>query len=390
MNSQEFESVRQAALRALAPIRFINSNTKADKHFLLNGKKAEAGRQLPPYYLVYFLLVDLLGFKNLGRFEKIDWSVPIDFNGQAYIVEHGKFGLNLFAHDPEKEKTAIDEIVARINKAVKSARPYFDFLAFQAVEQSKINVKNNSIPLRDRYDFLKNQYDMKLIEIKLLDEAYAFNLKQRQLPFGMYLGFPSSCKKDEANWLAISAIEAFFSWTEHVMIHVAVLIGAVNSAREVADLAADDWPKKFKSIFNLKISVEKNLFDRALSLRQDLRNFIAHGAFGKRGEAFTFHSTAGAVPVLLPHKRGSDKFSLSEQLDFDTVAAFEVIESFTSLLWAGDRAPARLYVQESRLPTIMTFVSNGSYRAAMVSLESMRQLIDELTDQIDRATNMDW
>lgn len=390
MNSEELELVRQAALRALAPIRPTDSNTKADKHFLLNGKKTEAGRKLPPYYLVYFLLVDLLGFKNLGRFEKIDWSVPIDFNGQAYLVEHGKFGLSLFAHDPEKEEASAKEIVVRINKAVKSARHYFDFLALQAVEQSKINVLNNSIPLRNRYEFLRSEYDSKLEEIKLLDEAHAFNLKQRQLPFGMYLFSPSYSKKEEANWLAISAIEAFFSWTEHVMIHVAALIGAVSSAREVSDLAADDWPKKFKAAFNLKDPTEKTLFDRALSLRQDLRNFIAHGAFGKQGEAFSFHSTAGAVPVLLPHKRGSKKFSLSEQLDFDTHAAFDVVRDFTSLLWAGDRAPARLYVQESRLPTILTFAADGTYRDAMVSLESMKELIDKLTYQIDQAANMDW
>ncbi len=390
MNSGDIESVRQAALRALAPIRPTDSNTKADKRILLIGKETEAGRQLPPYYLVYFLLVDLLGFKNLGRFEKIDWSVPVDFNGQAYLVELGKFGLRLVAHDPNKEEAAAKEIVVRINKAVKAARRYFDFLALQAVEQSKINVVNNSIPLRARYEFLRVEYCSKLEEIKLLDEARAFDVKQQKLPFGMYLFSSSHSKREEASWLAISAIEAFFSWTEHVLIHVAVLGGEVKSAREVADLAADDWPRKFKAAFNFKDKAEKIVFDRALSLRQDLRNFIAHGAFGKQGEAFSFHSSAGAVPVLLPHKRGSKKFSLSEQLVFDADAAFDVVEEFTNLLWAGDRAPIRLYVQDSGLPTILTFAADGTYKAAMVSLEAMKELIDQLNYHIDLAANMDW
>lgn len=162
MNPVELEAVRQAALRALAPIRPTDSNTKADKKFLLNGKRTEAGKHLPPYYLVYFLLVDLLGFKNLGRFEKIDWSVPIDFNGQAFLIEHGKFGLSLFAHDPEKEEAAAQEITIRIKKAVKSARRYFDYLALLAVDRSEINVINNSIPLRERYEFLKGEYNSKL------------------------------------------------------------------------------------------------------------------------------------------------------------------------------------------------------------------------------------
>lgn len=206
----------------------------------------------------------------------------------------------------------------------------------------------------------------------------------------MWMVFTSHNKKEEANWLAISAIEAFFSWTEHVLIHVAILGGAVNSAREVADLAADDWPKKFKAAFKLQDSSEKALFDRSLSLRQDLRNFIAHGAFGKQGEAFSFHSTAGAVPVLLPHKRGSKKFTLSDQLDFDTKAAFEIIEEFINLLWSGDRSPARLYIQESRLPTILTFAADGTYKTAMTSLDSMIKLIERLTNQMEQAANMDW
>ncbi|MDN3220726.1 hypothetical protein [Pseudomonas nunensis] len=390
MKLEDLEAIRRSAWRALGPIRPTDSNTKADKNFLLNGKKTNAGRDLPPYYLVYFLLVDLLGFKNLGRFEKIDWSIPIDFNGQAYLVEYGKFGLNLFAHDPEKEEHAAREITIRIQKGVKASRLFFDFLASQAIERSEINVVNNSIALHDRFEFAKDLYISKCAEIKHRDNEYALKRKQRELPFGFYIGPPSSNLKEEANWLAISAIESFFSWTEHVLIHLAILIGSVVSAREVADLATADWSKKFKTVFKLNDKKEKTLFDEALSLRQELRNFIAHGAFGKQGEAFSFHSTAGAVPVLLPHNRGSKKFSLGEQLEFDADVAFDIINVFIQALWSKERAPAHLYIQMSRLPTILTFVTDGTYARAMTSLESMEELIEYLSNMVDQAANMDW
>jgi hypothetical protein len=67
----ELEKVRQYARRAIAPIRPTDENTEAEDKFLFTATKMEASRDLPAAYLVLFLFVDLLGFKDLGRFEKI-------------------------------------------------------------------------------------------------------------------------------------------------------------------------------------------------------------------------------------------------------------------------------------------------------------------------------
>lgn len=390
MIDEKFELIREMAWRALGAIRPVNSNTKADKHFLFNSKQTDAGRQLPPYYLVYFLLVDLLGFKNLGRFEKVDWSVPIDFNGQAYLIEHRKFGLCLLAHDPYIEQVAAEEIVIRIKKAVKVAVPYFDWLASQAIERSEVNVVNNSIYLHGRYEFLRALYSSKLNHIARRNKKVTKNNDDMDFHSWISLASCTHGLQQEANWIAISVIEAFFSWTEHVLIHIAILIGNVTSAKSVADLAIADWAKKFQSVFKLGDKSEKALFDRILSLRQELRNFIAHGAFGKQGEAFSFHSTAGAVPVLLPHKRRSKKFIFGDYLQFDAEAALKTIDEFTCILWAGEREPARVYVHESGLPTILTFAADGTYISAMTSVDSMENLVEYLSNLSDQASNMDW
>lgn len=390
MSVENFELIQKMARRALGPIRPTDANTKADKHFLFNGKQTEAGKQLPPYYLVYFLLVDLLGFKNLGRFEKIDWSVPIDFNGQAYLIEHRKFGICLLAHDPQTEQRAAEQIVIRIKKAVKLALPYFDWLAAQAIERSEVNVINNSIYLYGRYDFLRNLYNSKLDHSEKQNKKNIRN--NDEMDYNSWITLASSMhrRKLEANWVAISVIEAFYSWTEHVLIHIAILTGNLTSAKDVADLAIADWTTKFKRVFKLNESSEKILYDRVLALRQDLRNFIAHGAFGKQGEAFSFHSTAGAVPVLLPHKRRSKKFTFGDHLQFDAEDAMKTIDDFCRILWICEREAARVYIQESGLPTILTFVTDGTYISAMTSTESMTDLVEYLSNLAEQASNMDW
>jgi hypothetical protein len=270
-------------------------------------------------------LVDLLGFRKLGQFEKVAWSVPIDFHGQGYLVEHRKLGLGLFAHEPEKEEAAAKEIVIRIQRAVRTARPFFDWLAAQAVARSEVNVVNNSAALHERYEFLRESYRGKREEAERRKDERI--VTEGESTFGKWqsVSFPSYRLQIEASWLALSAIEAFFSWTEHALIHVAVLVGRVTSAQTVSDLAAAEWSEMappptpfrvFRAAIGFSDKSEKALYDRILSVRQDLRNYIAHGAFGKQGEAFSFHSGAGSVPVLLPHKRGSQKFTLGHGLQF--------------------------------------------------------------------------
>ena len=83
---EELNIVREAARRAIHPLKPADADTQAEAKFLFTARCTDAGRNLPPYYLVYFLLVDLLGFQNLGRFEKLDWSVPIDLDGVAYLT----------------------------------------------------------------------------------------------------------------------------------------------------------------------------------------------------------------------------------------------------------------------------------------------------------------
>ena len=69
---------------------------------------------------------------------------------------------------------------------------------------------------------------------------------------------------------------------------------------------------------------------------------------------------------------------MTERLTFDDAAALKTIDLFISHLWDGPRAPAKLYIQESRLPVILTYVSDGRYAQAMQSIDEMAALVDRL------------
>ena len=220
-----FQKNKERAARAIAPLKPADEQSVAPKDMLFAAKRTNASQHLPEHYLVYFLLVDLLDYKDLGRWEKMAYSIPVDFNGTAYLIEHRKFGLGLFAADPETQEGDATAVVDLIRKAMKSARPYFEHLANEAAEGSRLNLTNHSRALYDRFLFLRKIFHEKQEEAALrkdervVEKGVTENGVIRSESFLM----PIFELRREARWLGLAAVEAFFSWTEHVFIHIAVL-----------------------------------------------------------------------------------------------------------------------------------------------------------------------
>jgi hypothetical protein len=296
----------------------------------------------------------------------------------------------VFAHAAAAVEPQAREITALIKKGVKVAEPFFEWLADRAIRESKLNVLNKSDSLYRRFEYFLGAHANAAREAE--QRSQEKRVEKREVPGGTVttVHMPVFELRDNARWLALAAIDSFFSWTEHVFIHIAILLGTVTSGLEVAELADAAWNDKFKRALNLKDSETKRLFDELIEIRRQLRNFMAHGAFGKQGEAFTFHSGAGAVPLLLPHKAGKRQFALSEELAFEDAAALKVIQDFLGHLWTGEREPARLYIQESGLPTILTYAKDGTYREAMRSAKAMGEFVHYQASEWERSANMDW
>lgn len=383
----DIKKLKERVLLALNPIKEADEKTKASKDFLFSAQRTNAGRNLPPYQLVYFMFHDLLGFKDLGRFEKIAWSIPIEFNNKAFLIEHRKFGVGVFAGNLDQDENDAQEIVKNIHRAVKICKTYFEWLANKAVSESQLNVKNKCYELYARYEYFLNLYRVESTQAEeRKDEVHKETLSANAATYYR----PYYQLKKNANWLAISTIDSFFSWTEHIFIHFAVVANGIHEGNIVANLISADWPEKFKSAVSIDNKEAKKYFDELIIVRRQLRNFIAHGAFGKNGETFSFHSSAGAVPVLMPHQKEKNRFSFSGELSFDENLVLELIENFIAYMKSSDLAPAMYYVQESGLPTILTMAKDGTYSKAMVSMGEMEKLVENLSYQFDQSANMDW
>ena len=374
----DIEAIRQKARTAIRPLKKTSS-----EYFGRN--RTKAGRGLPDYYLVYFLLVDLLGFEDLGRHDKIAWSIPVDLDGQVLFIEHRKLGLGIFSSHRTDSEEAAKEVVGVVKRGVKVAQPYFDWRAQDAVMRSQVNVRNRSSELHDRFQFLLGLYEAKRTESEVA-------LKVSSSGFRL----PDYRVRRQMEWLALCVIESFFSWTEHVFIHLAILQGNCVTGDGIGTLAAGEWGSKFKSALDISDPTLKRYYDDLTAVRNQVRNFVAHGAFGKDGEAFRFHSGAGAVPVLLPHHLGHnsyrfpDSLSLSHRNKGSTGHdAITLIQDFISHIRSGPLAPAWIYL-DSGEDLILTMARSGEYTLAMMSEEAMTEFTEGLTYFNDMHANMDW
>lgn len=255
----------------------------------------------------------------------------------------------------------------------------------------EVAIGDDTDALHQRFQFFLEEY-RKAIKERDEEEERKGQVSPEDLMnawTGDYFSQPFAPAEKSA-WLASATIDAFFSFTEHVLIHLAILQSRLSTGDQVASLAGAEWSDKFKAAFDIADRRSKQFYDDLGEIRKQHRNFVAHGAFGKRGEAFTFHSGAGAVPVLLPHLRGSRKFAFPEAPTVEEPNAVQSILAFMDYLWAEERAPARLYLQRSSLPVILPFAADGTYKRAMSSTEEMESLVNHLEIEWDRAADMDW
>ena len=375
----DIEAIKAKALQAIAPLESVDTDA-------YGGTRTHLDRNLPEYYLVYFLLVDLLGFKCLGRHEKLAWSIPLDLRGRLLHIEYRKMGLGVFSSGEPNSEASAEEVVGLIHNGIRVARPYFDWRADQAVQESKVNIINRSVDLHERFKYLLDAYKSKLNEA---EQGARVVHRANHNGGPVEYRFPNLELLRQAQWLATSAIESFFSWTEHVFILLAVMQRKCTTGDSVKNLAYAEWKEKFSAALDIRDPEVKRHYDSLTIIRGQVRNFVAHGSFGKSGEAFQFHSATGAVPVLLPHRRRQSYRFLTGAGVVAESEAIASIEQFVEYIRTGPLAPAWIYL-DTGMRLVLTEARWGHYEYAMESIDSMQELVDMETYIDDINADMDW
>ena len=95
------------------------------------------------------------------------------------------------------------------------------------------------------------------------------------------------------------------------------------------------------------------------------------------------------MPLLMPHQKGSARFSMQSGIEFNEEEAIKVVKEFMEFYWESDMFPEVIYIQSS-MPTILHYASDSTYARAMSSTEDMESFVEYLTRLQEQSANMDW
>lgn len=382
MGKFSHEKAYENARRAIAPLKPRQSDI-SETGKLMTFK----GIPHSEYYLIFILLVDLLGFKYWGPGEKVAYIIPVEFKGRYYVIIYAKFGMRI----EYREGGDGSAVYAALKRGMKAAKPYYIWRAAQASETSDLNLISKCPQLWEKYVFLKEQSEtlMQKFEAEKDNPVVEEGFNEDGSFSWSTIRYPAYEFYKQAVWLHEAAVDALFAWCEQALVHIAVLLGKLTNGKQIADLLNRDFGEKCKLVLNLSEAGDKSAYDDIIELRAQLRNYVAHGSFGKDGSTFQFHSQVGAVPLKILDNQTSSEFSFGSEPSRDWKNDYSRIDRFLGQLWSGARSPAKQYL-EAGLPCVLTYTTNGTYQRAMESDDVMREFVDYLSMEIDNAANMDF
>lgn len=376
------ETTRSNVLRATSKISKPSESTRITGSYTVF-------RGIPhgEYYLIFLMMVDLLEYKYFGPYEKLAYGIPIQFENMIYSVNYEKFGMRIECSEGGDGARVYEEI----RKGIKAAKPYFLWRAEQASTSSNLNLESKCPKLWAKYQYFREQS-------KELIDKFETDKDKQKVEKGYNddgslrwtsIGYPAYEFLEQGRWMHEAAVDAFFAWCEQALVHTAILMGRLTNGKDVVDLLKGEFGPKCKLVLDLSLPDEKSAYDDISLLRNELRNFVAHGSFGKDGSAFTFHSAAGAIPLKVLDKKSRSEFSFGGSDVRDWEADYQRIDSFLEQLWGNGRAPAKLYL-EAGFPCILTYSADGVYSRAMKNESEMEGFLEYLGRMMDDSANMDF
>lgn len=313
--STELEAIRRT-LKDFARAEVGPGGTKNGIDFVTN----QIDRNLfPSSGLLFFLLNGLCGFPLGPRGDKTHWNIPFKFKGIHCGIKKMKFGLWLNIDRGKKDAINPDEILGKLNKAIKIAETRI----LQSI--SKEQIKNGNIIVKNLFHSLKNRY---LFFREQADLGFSKKGKEQPGPYGDSISDRINNNirlKNKSINNSLAMIDAYFSWLEHFFVLSLPFVSFDRRKDDLSVFVGKLWSEKMKRVLDIENPFGKKFYDQLTRIKERYRNTFAHGGFEKEGASFFFHLPGfGAVPAKMSGYRHSVHFNYYpiESEDFQEICAF--------------------------------------------------------------------
>lgn len=272
-----------------------------------------------------------LGCYDAGRFEKVAWRIPFDFEDVPCALEDQKLGVNLHLWpsdhmDDQQAAGLADRVLSSLKKAIRVAETDIFYPAIkQKAREGKLLLSNKVGDLRGAYRYFRELASLKSAEHvsggrDTSDDGTDFVKRFARDWSG------EMQRIAERTYLANAMVVAYFSYLEHYLSLALPFSSADLEGFDAMRFLSSRWSEKFKTVVDISVPECKSAYDRLVHVAETHRNPRSHGALDKRGATLgVYLDDIGAVPLLLTGIEESPSFRIDP---FDDETFSELTRTF--------------------------------------------------------------
>lgn len=305
------------------------------------------------------------------------------------MLTHEKFGVRLYvgtSNDAEALGQEILTKLATITGAVEA--DVLKKLARRRMTEGRVTVLNQAAYLRRMYEYFRERAEKSLKDSEAADTK---ELGEPGEPDWLTKGSSRHFQRLETgSFNALAAINAYFSWLEHVLVLALAFTDQDASEGTLDRHMRAPWSEKFRRVLDMQEADANRMLGRLREVAETYRNPYAHGGFDKLGATVSVHLPGiGPVPARLTDVRRSPHFALypfAPDSFADVINVFAAVDGF---LRTGPLRLAIRYV-EYNMDVPVDKRSRHQIRNAMASDERFEALLSRWSRLVDQYANMDF
>ncbi len=368
-------------------LRFILQDVVAESlSFSGEGLRlVDTPQNMPAPYLVKVVLERYIGARFDTRpIEKTAWVTAISFKGSLIVVSSEKFGLRVRARASAGEDGAPLQAFADVlQRAVPLVERDLEPEIRLLIREGRITIPNHFRLFRDRYDYLRE------LAIASFSSDPPPPVKQRAARGEVTISYPFRPER-EGFFAGSAALDAFFSWLEHVLVLLLPFSGFDAQRDDLESIITADWAAKYKRVFDLQTNpLAKTVYEQLLRVKQEHRNPATHGGFDRSLNLVHVQVPGvGAIPARLSRST-ENRLSIHPLSDASFSENCKQLDRADSFLESGTHELGFRYVSAG-LDVYFNPESISIYESAVADPASFNDYLDRTAWEQDSHRNMDW
>ena len=351
---------------------------------LFTFENVSAGNYDPPAYIVAFIFLHVLKYKNYGRFEKIWWHTYFTFKDLPFMVRDYKFGS--WSLESRSDLSAAKKLVPELQRRIKAASHYADRLLqreFQKeIDKGAFYIKNVHGVLSRTYGFYLKELRSSLRRVHLLRDRKPESTRMKGT---VAIHDKLIAAIERLTYRAIPLMITFFSMTEFLF---DTFYAFSRPGMSFTNFRNMSWSDRFKIVVPIRTKQIRNIYERLLSVRKQFRNPLTHGLTNESSLLVPF-PFAGLVPISYEHLKKSIHYSFSP-ISLETAEEIAcACEDF--LEFVRSEKPFAYYILFAEHGFSIPFEEQAvrMVKSEMTSIAAFKNYLQERVEYQDAVTNRD-